>query len=44
MLQCDVENRRVEQNEIEQVYKDKNFIGWTEISVKQNLMVSDSVR
>jgi Ras-related protein Rab-7L1 len=30
--------------EIETFYKEHNFIGWTETSAKEGLMVNDSMR
>lgn len=45
VLQCDLQaQRQVEQMEIETFYKQHNFIGWTETSPKEGLMVNDSMR
>jgi len=41
---CDLAERQVDQMEIETFYKENNFIGWTETSAKEGLMVSDSMR
>ncbi|XP_075219781.1 ras-related protein Rab-7L1-like isoform X1 [Lycorma delicatula] len=41
---CDLPHRQVEQMEIETFYKEHNFIGWTETSAKEGLMVNDSMR
>ncbi|XP_054708832.1 ras-related protein Rab-7L1-like [Uloborus diversus] len=41
---CDLANRDVNQEEIEYVYKKNNFIGWTEVSAKEGLMVDDCMR
>ena len=42
--QCDLAERQVDQMEIETFYKDNDFIGWTETSAKEGLMVSDAMR
>lgn len=41
---CDLLHRDVDQLEIEQFYKEYNFIGWTETSAKEGLMVHDSMK
>ncbi|XP_021942785.1 ras-related protein Rab-7L1-like [Zootermopsis nevadensis] len=41
---CDLPYRQVDQMEIEDLYKEHNFIGWTETSVKEGLMVDDSMK
>ncbi|GLH08300.1 hypothetical protein R5R35_002538 [Gryllus longicercus] len=41
---CDLPHRQVDQMEIEAFYKEHNFIGWTETSAKEDLMVEDSMR
>ncbi|KAG1714137.1 Ras-related protein Rab-7L1 [Nymphon striatum] len=41
---CDLAHIQVEQSDIETFYKDHNFIGWTEISVKNGSMIDDSMR
>uniref|UniRef100_A0A1B6CQM7 Ras-related protein Rab n=1 Tax=Clastoptera arizonana TaxID=38151 RepID=A0A1B6CQM7_9HEMI len=41
---CDLNNRQIDQMEIETFYKQHNFIGWTETSSKEGLMVNDSMR
>ncbi|XP_045166507.1 ras-related protein Rab-7L1-like [Mercenaria mercenaria] len=41
---CDLNHREVEQPEIEEVCKEHDFVGWTEISVKEGLMVEESMR
>lgn len=41
---CDAPAREVEQMEIEDFYKENNFIGWTETSAKSGIMVHDSMR
>ncbi|XP_054279633.1 ras-related protein Rab-7L1-like [Macrosteles quadrilineatus] len=42
---CDLQSQRqVDQMEIETFYKQHNFIGWTETSPKEGLMVNDSMR
>ena len=44
LLQCDLSHREVEQSEIEDLCKEHDFVGWTEISVKEGLMVEESMR
>ena len=44
LFQCDLEERQVEQEEIEQFCRDNHFIGWTEVSVKDGLMVEESMQ
>lgn len=41
---CDLPHRQVDQLEIEKLYKEHNFTGWTETSAKEGLMVTDSMR
>ncbi|CAH1783502.1 unnamed protein product [Owenia fusiformis] len=41
---CDLQHREVEQPEIENFCKENDFIGWTEISVKENLMVEEAMK
>ncbi|XP_033611595.1 ras-related protein Rab-7L1 [Cryptotermes secundus] len=41
---CDLPYRQVHQMEIEDLYKEHNFIGWTETSAKDGLMVNDSMK
>ncbi|XP_063857761.1 ras-related protein Rab-7L1-like isoform X1 [Scylla paramamosain] len=41
---CDLPHRQVDQLEIERLYKEHNFTGWTETSAKEGLMVTDSMR
>ncbi|ROT77543.1 Ras-related protein Rab-7L1 [Penaeus vannamei] len=41
---CDLPHRQVDQLEIEKLYKDHSFTGWTETSAKEGLMVTDSMR
>jgi len=41
---CDTQNREVDQSEIEAFYQENHFIGWTETSAKEGLMVNDSMR
>lgn len=41
---CDLNQREISQAEIEDVCKDNDFVGWTEISVKESLMVEESMR
>jgi len=43
-LQCDLPYRQVDQMEIEELYKEHSFIGWTETSAKEGLMVNDSMK
>jgi hypothetical protein len=43
-LQRDLPCRQVDQMEIENLYKEHNFIGWTEVSAKDGLMVNDSMK
>ena len=42
--QCDLQGREVDQIEIEAFSREQNFIGWTETSVKLDLMVEESMR
>lgn len=41
---CDLTHREVYHAEIEEVCKEHDFIGWTEISVKEGMMIEDSMR
>jgi len=41
---CDTPKREVDQSEIEAFYQENHFIGWTETSAKEGLMVNDSMR
>jgi len=41
---CDLSHREIEQAEIEEMCKEHDFVGWTEISVKEGLMVEESMR
>ncbi|KAL3853525.1 hypothetical protein ACJMK2_017060 [Sinanodonta woodiana] len=41
---CDLSSRDVEQGEIEDMCKEHDFVGWTETSVKENLMIEESMR
>ncbi|ELT94920.1 hypothetical protein CAPTEDRAFT_101663 [Capitella teleta] len=41
---CDLSRREVNQDEIESFCREQNFIGWTEVSVKEGLMVEESMR
>uniref|UniRef100_A0A0A9WN32 Ras-related protein Rab n=1 Tax=Lygus hesperus TaxID=30085 RepID=A0A0A9WN32_LYGHE len=41
---CDLQDRKIDMVEIEKFHKDNNFIGWTETSAKEGLMVNDSMR
>uniref|UniRef100_A0A8D9A3C5 Ras-related protein Rab n=1 Tax=Cacopsylla melanoneura TaxID=428564 RepID=A0A8D9A3C5_9HEMI len=41
---CDLPHRQVDINDIESFYKEHNFIGWTETSTKEGLMVNDSMK
>ncbi|XP_076067877.1 ras-related protein Rab-7L1-like isoform X1 [Oratosquilla oratoria] len=41
---CDLPHRQVDQLEIERLYKEHAFTGWTETSAKEGLMVTDSMR
>ncbi|XP_026684597.1 ras-related protein Rab-7L1-like [Diaphorina citri] len=41
---CDLPHRQVDINDIECFYKEHNFIGWTETSTKEGLMVNDSMK
>lgn len=44
VLQCDLPQRQIDQLDIETFYKENNFIGWTETSAKDGLMVNDSMQ
>ncbi|XP_064604981.1 ras-related protein Rab-7L1-like [Liolophura sinensis] len=41
---CDLTHREVSQNEIEELCKEHDFLGWTETSVKNGLMIEESMR
>ncbi|XP_014277502.1 ras-related protein Rab-7L1 [Halyomorpha halys] len=41
---CDLQDRKVHQADIESFHKENNFIGWTETSAKEGLMVNDSMK
>ncbi|VVC45112.1 Small GTP-binding protein domain,P-loop containing nucleoside triphosphate hydrolase,Small GTPase [Cinara cedri] len=41
---CDLAQRQIDQLDIEAFYKENNFIGWTETSAKDGLMVNDSMQ
>nr|CAD7600149.1 unnamed protein product [Timema genevievae] len=41
---CDLAHRQIDQMQIETFYKEHNFIGWTETSAKEGLMVNDSMK
>ncbi|XP_050412691.1 ras-related protein Rab-7L1 [Patella vulgata] len=41
---ADLAHREVEQSEIEDMCKEQDFLGWTETSVKDGLMVEESMR
>ncbi|XP_074645721.1 ras-related protein Rab-7L1-like [Tubulanus polymorphus] len=41
---CDLQYREVEQVEIENLCKEHDFIGWTEISVKDGLMIDEAMK
>lgn len=41
---CDLAQRQIDQLDIETFYKENNFIGWTETSAKDGLMVNDSMQ
>ncbi|XP_050426242.1 ras-related protein Rab-7L1-like [Adelges cooleyi] len=41
---CDLPQRQIDQLDIESFYKENNFIGWTETSAKDGLMVNDSMQ
>lgn len=43
-LQCDLPIRDVNQEEIEYAYRKGNYIGWTEVSAKEGLMVDDCMK
>lgn len=43
-FQCDLPQRQIDQLDIEAFYKENNFIGWTETSAKDGLMVNDSMQ
>jgi Ras-related protein Rab-7L1 len=41
---CDLQQREVSPSEIESFCRENNFIGWTETSAKEGLMVEESMR
>ncbi|PSN38243.1 Ras-related protein Rab-7L1 [Blattella germanica] len=41
---CDMQHRQVERMEIEEFYKEHNFVGWTEVSAKEGVMVNDAMK
>ena len=41
---CDLKDRKVESAEVENIFSSLNFLGWCEISAKDNLMLDDAVR
>ncbi|CAC5372290.1 RAB7L1 [Mytilus coruscus] len=41
---CDLSHKEVEQSEIEEMCREHDFIGWTEISVKEGLMIEEPMR
>ncbi|KAK3101915.1 hypothetical protein FSP39_007333 [Pinctada imbricata] len=41
---CDLSHREVDQNEIEDMCKEHDFVGWTETSVKEGKMIDESMR
>ena len=41
---CDLKERKVETREVEEIFSSLNFLGWCEISAKDNLMLDDAVR
>lgn len=41
---CDLKDRQVQIDEIERIYSKQGFIGWTETSAKDDMMVKDSVK
>ncbi|KAL4225960.1 Ras-related protein Rab-7L1 [Mactra antiquata] len=41
---CDLPHREVDQAEIEEVCKEHDFVGWTEISVKEGQMIEECMR
>lgn len=44
MFQCDnVEAREVSQDEIEELCKEHDFMGWTETSAKEGMMIEESM-
>lgn len=43
-LKCDLPHRDVNQDEIEYAYKKGNYLGWTEVSAKEGLMVDDCMK
>lgn len=43
-FQCDLRQRQVNQWEIETLCREHSFIGWTETSAKDDLMVGDCMR
>ena len=44
LLQCDdLERREVTQDEIEDMCKEHDFLGWSETSVKDGIMIEESM-
>ncbi|XP_067684056.1 ras-related protein Rab-7L1-like [Haliotis asinina] len=41
---CDLSHREVEQEEIEDMCREHEFVGWTETSVKEGLMIDECMR
>lgn len=41
---CDLSHREVQQSDIEDMCKEHDFVGWTETSVKEGLMIEESMR
>ncbi|XP_046574113.1 ras-related protein Rab-7L1-like [Haliotis rubra] len=41
---CDLSHREVEQEEIEEMCREHEFVGWTETSVKEGLMIDECMR
>jgi Ras-related protein Rab-7L1 len=39
-----LQHRQVDQTEIEEFYKEHNFVGWTETSAKEGFMVEESMK
>ncbi|XP_069696085.1 ras-related protein Rab-7L1-like [Periplaneta americana] len=40
---CDVPHRQIERGEIEEFFRENNFVGWTETSVKEGVMIDSSM-
>ncbi|KAL5013273.1 hypothetical protein ScPMuIL_007543 [Solemya velum] len=41
---CDLPDKKVDQVEVEEMCKEHDFVGWTETSVKEGLMIEESMR